>query len=175
LKPPADAAEQLRAVAFSPHSLVSIDIDFGITENTKMSHPLRVVFDTNVLYSALRSRLGISFRLLQLIGTQRFSLQVSAPLIAEYEAVLKRGNLALRHDQIDDVIDFLCAHSEHHKIFYLWRPTLKDPDDDFLLELAVKAQASIVTWNIADFKNASKFGVSVLTPREFFQQQENKT
>jgi len=138
-----------------------------------MSQLPRVVFDTNVVVSALRSRLGVSFRLLSMVGQSRFALQVSAPLVAEYEAVLKRGQLALTHAQIDDVIDFMCAHSEHHKIFYLWRPVLKDPDDDFLLELAVKAQASIVTWNRADFSKASSLGVSVVSPRDFSQQLEN--
>lgn len=133
----------------------------------------RVVFDTNVLVSALRSRLGVSFQLLSLVGQPRFALQVSAPLVAEYEAVLKRGQLALSDEQVDDIIDFVCAQSEHHKIFYLWRPVLKDPDDDFLLELAVKAQATIVTWNLGDFKKASQFGVSVISPRAFLQQLEN--
>lgn len=134
----------------------------------------KVVFDTNVLFSALYSRLGVSFRLLSMLGQDRFQMQVSAPLIAEYEAVLKRGQLALTDEQIDDVIDFVCAHSEHHKIFYLWRPVLKDPDDDFLLELAVKAQASIITWNMADFKKASLFGVTVMTPKDFLNQLESR-
>src|SRR5574343_1792724 len=147
---------------------------FGITQNTKMIHAPRIVFDTNVLFSALRSRLGVSFRLLSMLGASRFALQVSAPLVAEYEAVLKRGQLALSEAQIDDVIDFVCAHSEHHKIFYLWRPTLKDPDDDFLLELAVKAQATIVTWNTADFKKAAAFNIPVITPRTLLQQLENQ-
>lgn len=134
----------------------------------------RVVLDTNVLVSALRSRLGASFRLLSWVGQSRFALQVSAPLVAEYEAVLKRGQLALSDEQVDDVIDFLCAHSEHHKIFYLWRPVLKDPDDDFVLELAVKAQAVIVTWNLADFKKASSLGVPVISPQAFLQQLEKQ-
>ena len=139
-----------------------------------MSSIPRIIFDTNVLFSALRSRLGLSFQLLSMVGQARYALQVSAPLIAEYEDVLKRGQLALSHAQIDDVIDYICAHSEHHRIFYLWRPVLKDPDDDFLLELAVKAQAMIVTWNVADFKKASTLEVHVITPRQLLQQLENK-
>lgn len=138
-----------------------------------MTAILRVVFDTNVLFSALRSRLGVSFRLLSMVGQSRFALQVSAPLIAEYEDVLKRGQLALGPDQIDDVLDYFCAQSEHHRIFYLWRPVLKDPDDDFLLELAVKSQASIITWNVADFKKANTLGVEVITPRQLLQLLES--
>lgn len=146
-----------------------IDLIFGIAHNTNMTFNPRIVIDTNVLYSALRSQLGVSYRLLSMVGQARFLPQVSAPLIAEYEDVLKRGQLALSHAQIDDVIDYLCAESEHHRIFYLWRPLLKDPNDDFILELAVKAQASIVTWNVADFKKAASFHVQVMSPRQLLE------
>jgi predicted nucleic acid-binding protein len=132
----------------------------------------RIVLDANVLFSALRSRLGVSFRLLSLVGNRRSELQLSAPLVAAYEAVLKRGHLPLSHQQIDDVIDYLCAQGKHHEIFYLWRPALKDPDDDFLLELAVKSHASIVTWNVSDFKKAQRFHVAVQTPRDFLTSLE---
>jgi predicted nucleic acid-binding protein len=81
--------------------------------------------------------------------------------------VLKRGLLALAEQQIDDVEDFICARAKPHKIYYLWRPMLKDPGDDFVLELAIKAKAQIVTWNVADFNKARSFGVMVQTPREF--------
>lgn len=129
----------------------------------------RIVIDTNVLYSALRSQMGVSYRLLSMVGQARFLPQVSAPLIAEYEDVLKRGQLALSHAQIDDVIDYICAQSEHHRIFYLWRPLLKDPNDDFILELAVKAKAIIVTWNVADFKKAASLHVQVMSPRQLLE------
>lgn len=126
-----------------------------------------IVLDTNVLVSALRSRQGSSFRLLSRVGDGRFRLHLSVPLVVEYEAVLKRTGLALSDTQIDDLIDYLCAQATRHRIFYLWRPKLKDPDDDFVLELSVKAGATIVTWNVADFRNARNLGVSVVTPREF--------
>ena len=134
-----------------------------------------VVLDTNVLLTALKSSRGTSFRLLAKLADQQYQLHVSTPLITEYEEVLKRGSLMLSDSQIDDIIDFLCAQAVHHQIFYLWRPALKDPDDDFILELAVKASASIVTWNIADFKRAREFAVNVFTPREFLAQLETQT
>lgn len=127
----------------------------------------QIILDTNVLVTALRSSQGASFRLLSLVDSGQFQLHVSAPLVAEYESVLKRGMLALSCEQIDDVTDFICARAEHHKIYYLWRPMLKDPGDDFVLELAVKAQAQIVTWNVSDFKPSLRLGVRVQTPREF--------
>ncbi|MDP2107850.1 MAG: putative toxin-antitoxin system toxin component, PIN family [Rhodocyclaceae bacterium] len=127
----------------------------------------KIVIDTNVLLTALKSSRGASFRLLSLIADDRFVVHISTTLIVEYESVLKRGQLQLSDGQIDDVIDFVCARSVHHKIFYLWRPVLKDASDDFLLELAVKANAMIVTWNICDFKRAAAFGIAAITPRDF--------
>jgi putative PIN family toxin of toxin-antitoxin system len=126
-----------------------------------------IVLDTNVLVTALRSSRGASFRLLSLVEHDLFTLHVSTPLVTEYEAVLKRGLTSLSAEEIDDVIDYLCSKAVLNKIFYLWRPVLKDSDDDFVLELAVKANATIVTWNVADFKRAARFGVDVMTPREF--------
>ncbi len=148
-----------------------IDFVFGIEYDTTMNS--NIVLDTNVLLTGLKSSRGTSYRLLGLIEDKRFTLHVSTPLVAEYEAVCKRGHLALTTQQIDDVIDFICQRAMHHQIFYLWRPALKDPDDDFVLELAVKAQATIVTWNIADFKRASQFGIAVMTPRDFLNRLES--
>jgi putative PIN family toxin of toxin-antitoxin system len=131
-----------------------------------------IVLDTNVLVAALKSSRGASFRLLSLVEQDHFTLHLSTPLVSEYEAVLKRGMTALSAEEIDDIIDFLCSKAILNKIFYLWRPVLKDPDDDFVLELAVKANAAIVTWNVADFKPATRFGVVVMTPREFLTSLE---
>ena len=131
-----------------------------------------IVLDTNVLVAALKSSRGASFRLLSLVEYDRFTLHVSTPLVLEYEAVLKRGITSLSAEEIDDVIDFLCSKAVLNKIFYLWRPVLKDADDDFVLELAVKANAAIITWNVADFKHTARFGVAVMTPREFLASLE---
>lgn len=131
-----------------------------------------VVLDTNIFVAALKSSRGASFRLLSLVERDLFTLHVSTPLVTEYEAVLKRGITSLSAEEIDDVIDFLCSKAVLNKIFYLWRPVLKDPDDDFVLELAVKANATIVTWNVADFKHAARFGIAVMTPRDFLASLE---
>jgi putative PIN family toxin of toxin-antitoxin system len=143
---------------------------FSITHNTKMKPD--IVMDTNVLWAALRSSRGASFRLLALLDQGRYTPHVSVPLVAEYESVLKRGNLALTNEQIDEVLDFFCAMACQHEVFYLWRPQLHDPDDDFILELAVTAQASVVTWNLGDFKRADSFGITVMTPAELLAQLE---
>jgi len=134
---------------------------------------IRVVVDTSVVVSALRSRRGASFRLMRLVGRDRFRTIVSVPLVLEYESATKRisRSLGLRHSDIDDVLDYLCKVSEHRQIFYLWRPHLRDPSDDMVLELAVEAEAdAIVTHNVRDFAGAEQFGIRVLRPQDFLRE-----
>jgi putative PIN family toxin of toxin-antitoxin system len=132
----------------------------------------QIVLDTNVLVTALRSRRGASFKLLSLTGDARFQLNISVPLILEYEAAAKRLTQtgALTDADIDAIIDYLCQAGNRRQIFFLWRPCLKDPQDDLLLELAVEAKCDfIVTYNKRDFVEAARFGVKLLTPKEFLQ------
>jgi len=129
--------------------------------------PFQIVLDTNVLVAALKSSRGSSFRLLSLIDSGKFEINLSTPLVAEYEEVLLREISHLSKSEINDILDYLCKVANRHKIFYLWRPVLKDADDDFVLELAVKSGADIITWNIRDFKKAVKFGINIQTPADF--------
>ena len=136
-----------------------------------MVHP-EVVLDTNVLVAGLRSRRGASFQLLSLVGSGRFGINISVPLVLEYEDVLHRPEIgiALPRSQVEDVLDYHCAVARHHEIFFLWRPYLKDPRDDFVLELAVKAACQfIVTFNERDFAGSEHFGVEAITPGRFLR------
>lgn len=130
----------------------------------------KMVLDTNVLIAAIRSRRGASFRLLSLIDSGVFQPCVSVPLVLEYESVAKRhaSLVGLTKADVDVVVDYLCRVATHHTIYYLWRPILKDPKDDMVLEVAVSARAdAIVTFNQIDFTEAETFGISVRTLREF--------
>jgi len=132
----------------------------------------QVVIDTNVLVAALRSKRGASYRLLTLIGDPRWRMNVSVPLLLEYEDVTKRPGMVtgLSAQDIDDILDYICAEANRRTIFYLWRPLLSDPKDDFILELAVECQCDfIVTYNAKDFVGAERFGIAILTPKEFLQ------
>lgn len=134
--------------------------------------PPDIVLDTNVIVAALRSKRGASNKLLSLVGTQKFEIHDSVALILEYEDVLQRYHteLGLSRDDVSDFIDALCSMAHHHKIYFLWRPTLSDVNDELILELAVTAQCEyIVTHNISDFKGIDKFGIQAITPREFLQ------
>jgi putative PIN family toxin of toxin-antitoxin system len=130
----------------------------------------QVVIDTNVIIAGLRSRRGSAFQLLALIDTGQFNIHLSVPLVLEYTEVLLRElpNLYLSREEVDDLIDFYCAVGVRHEIFFLWRPFLRDPKDDMVLELAVKAGCqSIITFNTRDFAGVEQFGVSLLEPSEF--------
>jgi len=132
----------------------------------------QVVIDTNVILAGLRSRRGSAFQLLTLIGTGLFDIHLSVPLVLEYTHVLLRElpNLYLSREEVDDLIDFYCTVGEKHQIFFLWRPFLRDPKDDMVLELAVKAGCqSIITYNTRDFAGVEQFGLSLLEPSEFLR------
>ena len=132
----------------------------------------QIVVDTNVLLSAVRSQFGASFRLLSLIEDSRFQTNLSVALALEYEDVLKRPalNPNLTVQEVDDILDFLCQNASLREIFYLWRPTLRDPKDDFVLELAVESNCDyIVTFNTKDFAEAEKFGIKAVKPNEFLR------
>lgn len=134
--------------------------------------PYNIVIDTNVLISTLRSQQGASFRLMTLLGSDKFTLNISVPLILEYEDVAKRlgDESPLSARDIDNILDYICAVSVQRKIYYLWRPFLKDPNDDLILELAVSANCDyILTYNRSHFKGIEQFGLTALTPKEFLQ------
>lgn len=132
----------------------------------------RIVLDTNVLVSALRSRRGASFKLLTLVGKGFFDVVLSVPLVVEYEATVKRQSrqLGLTYTDIDDIIDYLCHEGVQREIFFLWRPCLRDPKDDLVLEVAVESECDyLVTHNIRDFAGAENFGVEVITPKRLLE------
>jgi len=137
-----------------------------------MSKRYRVVVDTNVFISALRSKRGPSFRLLTLIGEGPFDISLSVPLVLEYEASAKRERWRTKPtwSRISDIIDYMCLVGRKHKIHYLWRPRERDPKDDMVLEVAVAGQCEIiVTYNKRDFSEAAKHGLHLMTPKEFLK------
>jgi putative PIN family toxin of toxin-antitoxin system len=131
---------------------------------------VRVVLDTNVIYSALYSSNGASNALIKLVRDGIVIPCLSVTLALEYEEVLLRQKkiLQLRQDDIHIYLGFLVSQAERIKIHYLWRPYLKDPKDDMVLEVAVTAGVNfIVTHNLKDFEGCGQFGLQVVTPGWF--------
>jgi putative PIN family toxin of toxin-antitoxin system len=137
-----------------------------------MRDVLQIVLDTNILVTAFRSRHGAANLLLTKLKDARWQVNVSTPLLLEYEDALRRPVMRefIAEAGVDDFLNGLCSIAVCHDIFYLWRLLAKDPDDSFLLELAVRANADfIITYNPKDFPAAASFGIKLATPREFLQ------
>jgi putative PIN family toxin of toxin-antitoxin system len=131
---------------------------------------IKIVLDTNIILSGLLSKKGSSYKILKLIPSGKFDIFISVPLILEYESVLLKQikKLNLNKSDINDFLDYICSAAEHTKIFFLWRPILKDAYDDHILELAVASSADyIVTYNLKDFHESKKFGIESISPEDF--------
>ena len=134
-----------------------------------MSKP-RAVMDTNVLVAAFRSRTGASFEIFQRLRRDEWTTVLSNHLIFEYEEVLKRdaATLSLSLDDVDQILNALCARGEEWPLTHNWEPVLSDPDDEPLVQLAQESAALvIVTHNTGHLQPAVKLGIQVLKPREF--------
>jgi putative PIN family toxin of toxin-antitoxin system len=132
----------------------------------------RIVIDTNVFVAATRSAKGASFLLWSLLEKGLIRPILSVPLFTEYEDAAKRRTKGkvLDDDEIDRLLSALCAVAELHDIHYLWRPYLRDPGDDHVLETAVCAHCeTIVTFNKKDFSGVGQFGIVVYTPQEYLR------
>ena len=138
-----------------------------------MSVP-RVVIDTNVIVSALRSQRGASALLLSMLGRGLFEMHISVPLALEYEDVLlrKRDELGLSTDDVVGLVDSLFSLVQRHDLIYIkWRPMLPDERDEHILERAVKAQCeAIITYNVRDFSGVERFGIRAIDPQAFLRE-----
>lgn len=135
----------------------------------------RVVLDTSVVVAALRSQLGASNAVLNLVATRQLIALATPPLFLEYEDVLKRPEHRLIHGLVDEQIDeFLKEFAvliEPVETHFQWRPQVRDPNDEMVLEAAVNGRAdALVTFNIADFVQAGKwFRIPILRPADILK------
>jgi putative PIN family toxin of toxin-antitoxin system len=135
----------------------------------------RVVLDTSVVVAALRTRSGAANAVLRLVATRRLTPLATPPLFLEYEEVLMRAEQRLAHGLVPEVIDEflaeLAALIEPVEVHFRWRPQLRDPNDEMVLEAAIHGRAdAIVTYNIADFAEAGdRFNIPVLQPADILR------
>ena len=136
----------------------------------------RVVLDTDVIVTALRSMTGGSNAVLREAAHGRITPLVTPALFLEYEAVLKRPEQRIVHGlglrDIDRFLSALAAACEAVEVSFQWRPQLSDANDEMVLETAVNGQAdALITHNVRDFvKGAERFGLRVLRPGEFLKE-----
>ncbi|MEA3302817.1 MAG: putative toxin-antitoxin system toxin component, PIN family [Pseudomonadota bacterium] len=130
----------------------------------------RFVIDTDVVIAAMRSPGGASAALLGAVLENRLTMLASVPLFFEYEAKCTDPEhwtaAGLTLAQANIFVNALAALVEPVKTHFLWRPMLRDPNDEMVLEAAVNGGAeAIVTFNLRDFGSApSRFNIGIMTP-----------
>lgn len=139
---------------------------------------MRLLLDTATMVAAIRSDAGASHRLLTAALERRFTLLASVPLMIEYQAVMTRPEhldaSGLSAGDVSVLLDAVAAVAEPVRLAFLWRPAVRDPNDDMVLEAAVNGRAdAIVTFNARDFRGVARhFGVRVLAPGEAWEALE---
>ncbi|MEA1652371.1 putative toxin-antitoxin system toxin component, PIN family [Nitrospirillum sp. BR 11164] len=133
---------------------------------------MRLVLDTDVIVAALRSPTGGSAALLLAIDDGAAKPLATVPLFLEYEAVNRRPEhlaaTGLSGSDLDDFFNYLVELVEPVETWFLWRPQLRDPGDELVLEAAVNGRAdALVTFNRRHYlPAANRFGIPVLLPGE---------
>jgi putative PIN family toxin of toxin-antitoxin system len=133
---------------------------------------MRLVLDTNIIVAGLRSPTGASAALLDRALSRTFTLMLTVTLALEYEAVCsdpaQRAISGLSETEVGVIISALCAVAEPVSPWFLWRPQLRDPADEMVLEAAINGNAdALVTFNQRDFGDAAKhFGIALLSPQQ---------
>jgi predicted nucleic acid-binding protein len=118
----------------------------------------------------MRSPTGASAALLMKARQGKITLLANVALALEYEATCRRAEHAmaagLNADEVGIFVDAVIAMVEPVESHYMWRPMLRDPGDELVLEAAANGRASaIVTFNQRDFGTTPlQFGVEVLGP-----------
>jgi putative PIN family toxin of toxin-antitoxin system len=141
---------------------------------------MRLVLDTDVLVAALRSDQGASRQLLLAALEHQIDMLVSVPLILEYEAVLTRSEqlkeFTLTAREVSNILDAIAAVVEPVAFRFLWRPQLKDPSDEMVLETAVNGGADhLATFNLRHLRDAAAvFGIEAAVPGRIWRKIRSK-
>ena len=117
----------------------------------------KIVIDTCVIISSLKSQSGASYKILSALNKNKFRYGISTALYCEYEAKIKElsgnGTLALNKKDIDVILAGIVFYSCAVPIYYRIRPNLKDENHNMVYECAVNFGADyIVTFNEKDFR-----------------------
>lgn len=134
-----------------------------------------LALDSDVLVAALRSPGGASRRLLQALRAGDIQAVATVGMFVEYEAVLTRPEhlaaTGLTRAETERLLDGLAGLVAPVRPHFLWRPQLRDPNDEMVLEAGVNGGAeAIVTFNRRDFlPAATRFGIGVELPGDLIR------
>jgi len=135
-----------------------------------------IVVDTSVFVSACLGT-GASSAVVAVCLSGDHTPLIGSALLAEYEDVLGRADLfrdcRLTGAEREELFDIFLAVCRWTRIYFSWRPNLRDEGDNHLVELAVAGGAErIVTRNLRDLKGMElKFpGLVAVTPEQFLKE-----
>jgi putative PIN family toxin of toxin-antitoxin system len=134
---------------------------------------MKIVLDTSVLVAATRSKQGASHILVAGLPSPHYEICLSVTLYMEWQDVLSRPEHlppTQTPENARQFLRYLASIAHLQDVYYLWRPFLRDPADDMVLELAVASGARfIVTHNIRDFERINALGIQAITPGDFLE------
>lgn len=128
------------------------------------------MLDTNVIVAAMRSPSGASAELLRKARRGELVMVANVALALEYDATCSRAEHVLASGlspvQVGIFIDAVVALAEPVETHFMWRPVLRDPGDEMVLEAAANGRAqAIVTFNRRHFDAVpTHFGIEILSP-----------
>jgi putative PIN family toxin of toxin-antitoxin system len=132
---------------------------------------MKIVLDTSVMVAASSSRRGASFQLVSMLPTPRFQIALTIAMYTEWQAVLTRPEHlppGVSAEQALGFLRYLASVAHLQDVHFLWRPFLRDPDDDMVLECAAASRCEfIVTHNMRDFRGIESLKVKPITPADF--------
>ena len=112
-------------------------------------HDVNLVLDTDVVVAALRSPAGASAAPLGAARKGRVTLLASVALALEYEAVCDQAEhrlaAGLLQKEVEIFLAAVIAMAEPVETHFLWRPQLRDPGDEMVLEAAGNGRADALS------------------------------
>jgi putative PIN family toxin of toxin-antitoxin system len=130
---------------------------------------MRIVLDTNVLVAGLLAPFGPCGEIVRMLTSGEVTLCVDARILFEYQDVLRRPRFDIASGMIAVVTDYIKNSAETSPTIPL-SVSLPDPDDAPFLEVALAAKADcLVTGNLRHFPTRARFGIRVLSPRDFLE------